>query len=169
LNLETFTSGAHFAGQTVVDYSAAFDTVDHDILLQLLERSLGISGKVLKWIASFLGGRVHVILIGDRTSYSIIITCGVPQGSVLGPLLFILYTTDIIRIIEKHGFKVHLYSYDTQIYIHILPKDAPSLPSTMEKFVADVHLLSQARRLKLNPSKTELIWFDPDAQSGQTK
>ena len=82
----------------------------HNILLdRLYYKSFGIWGQVLDWIHSFVSGR-----LSNRSS----ILCGVPQGSVLGPLLFILYATDVIPLAQRHGFQVHSYADDTQLYFH---------------------------------------------------
>ena len=76
----------------LLDLSAAFDTVDHDILLQRLSYSYGIGGTALHWLKSFLTDRVQAVIFGDQQSTRTQLTCGVPQGSVSGPLLFTLYT-----------------------------------------------------------------------------
>ena len=74
---------------------------------------------------------------------------GVPQGGVLGPLFFILYTADIIAVFEKHGFLVHLYADDSQIYVHFSLKEIKSVHSATEFCVQDVLKWSYSRRLKL--------------------
>ena len=81
----------------LLDFSAAFDCVDPSILLQVLELKFGITASALKWIASFLTDRTHSVRVGTRTSKVCNILFGVPQGSILGPLLFILYTPQISR------------------------------------------------------------------------
>ena len=112
----------------LLDLSAAFDTVDHDILLRRLQSSFGIGGIILHWITSFLTDRTQaVVFCGERSSVCRL-NCGVPQGSVLGPLLFILYRADVIRI-GSMGVKVHCYADDTQLYISGSEKDATTTAS----------------------------------------
>jgi hypothetical protein len=102
----------------LLDLSAAFDTVDHDILLRRLHYSYGIGGTALRWIRSFLTGRAQVVNFSGQVSTSSVLTCGVPQGSVLGPLLFNLYTADVVSIVQAHGVSVHCYADDLQLYTH---------------------------------------------------
>ena len=82
----------------LLDFSAAFDCVDHSILLQVLEVQFGITASALNWIASFLSGRTYSVRVGTKASKLYNILFGVPQGSILGPLLFILYTSNITEI-----------------------------------------------------------------------
>ena len=86
----------------LLDLSAAFDTVDHDILLRRLEQTFGVSGNVLNWLASYLSSREFYVRLGSDCSEVRQLTFGVPQGSVLGPLFFILYTVDLINLICSH-------------------------------------------------------------------
>ena len=99
----------------LLDLSSAFDTVDHQILLRRLNKSFGIGGVVLDWFQSYLTGRVQYVRCGRRQSSLMKVLYGLPQGSVLGPLLFILYTADLITVIESSGLRPHLYADDTQI------------------------------------------------------
>ena len=101
----------------LLDLSAAFDTVDHDLLLNILEKEIGLRGNVLKWFSSFLKGRSQRIRLGKTTSESITICFGVPQGSVLGPVLFNLYIRSIYKCVQRLDFSIFGYADDHQIWI----------------------------------------------------
>ena len=90
----------------MLDIRAAFDTVDHDILIMRLETMYGISGSVVKWIKSFISDRCQSVSFTNSTSTSVNLQCGVPQGSVLGPLLYILYTAEVLSLIRSMGFQM---------------------------------------------------------------
>jgi hypothetical protein len=92
-----------------LDFSAAFDCVDHTILLKILQAHFGVTALAIQWIASFLSSRSHSIKLGGYSSKIFFVLFGIPQGSILGPLLFILYTSNIVNIASKHGLMIHLY------------------------------------------------------------
>jgi hypothetical protein len=144
----------------LLDYTAAFDAVDHDILLDILRVSFGISGVVLDWIRSFLSERVQEIRVGSSASEPVSLRFGVPQGSVLGPLLYIIYTADIIQVFESHGFKVHLYADDSQLYIHLELVNVRAILQSTETCLHEVKQWSSSRRLLLNAGKTEFMIMD---------
>lgn len=150
-------------GQTtllgLLDLSAAFDTVDHQILIQRLRRTFGIAERALDWITSYLTGRTQYVRFNGSTSDVTVVSCGVPQGSVLGPELFVLYTTDVIQLIKDTGLDVHAYADDLQVYGHVPPTQAADLTVAMAACIESVSMWMANNRLCLNPSKTELIWL----------
>ena len=152
---------------TLLDLSAAFDTVDHAILLRCLDVSYGLRGSVHRWFASYLGGRMQFVRCGKSRSTLTLVLHGVPQGSVLGPILFLLYTADLIRIVESHGLQSHLYADDTQIYGSCSPACTALLQSAVTACVADVALWMQSNRLQLNTGKTEVIWCSSSRRQHQ--
>ncbi len=88
------------------DLSAAFDTVCHSVLLSRLS-SIGINGAVLQWLTSYLSDRRQFVRIDKNRSCTVTISRGVPQGSVLGPLLFLMYVLPLGQIIRRHGLNFH--------------------------------------------------------------
>ena len=144
----------------MLDLSAAFDTIDHGILLSRLNSLYGISGDALDWFKSYLSNRVQRVIIGDTVSECKSLNFGVPQGSVLGPKIYCMYTKPISDIIAGHGLSHHCYADDTQLYIAI--EHSANLHSEllrMERCVADIRNWMRHNMLKLNDDKTELIVF----------
>jgi len=142
----------------LLDLSAAFDTVDHDILLTRLMVSFGISGAALNWFQSYLTSRAECVRRGSVQSTHKTVRFGVPQGSVLGPLLFILYTAGLIDFIEGYGLNPHLYADDTQIQGSCLPGSASQLQSTLSVCLDEVADWMRSNHLQLNTAKTEILW-----------
>ena len=143
----------------LLDQSSAFDVIDHGILIDRLRHLFGFAGVVLEWVRSYVTERSQYVHFNGESSNVVHLECGVPQGSVLGPLLYILYTTDLTRIVDKHGLKAHSYADDLQIYSHVDTAQTSSLVLRLSSCVEDVKNWMAQNRLRLNPAKTELIWL----------
>ena len=149
----------------LLDLSAAFDTIDHDTLTDCLASWFGLGGTVIDWFTSYLKDRCQAIKVGSTLSDLRKLLFGVPQGSVLGPLLFSLYTTPLSKIIGNHpNIKFHFYADDTQLFIHLCPKSASSMFAKLNSCLSDVQKWMSSCKLKLNPDKTEFIVFGSPAQ-----
>ena len=108
-------------GQCVIlvllDLSSAFNTVDHSILSNRLNRCFGIGGKALTWFRSYLLNRSQFVYVENERSSSRFLRYGVPHGFVLGPTLFSMYTAPLADVIKQHNMSYHFYADDTQIYL----------------------------------------------------
>jgi len=102
---------------SLLDVSAAFDTVDQSILLERLSKSFGIGGMMYAWFRFYTLGRTHIIHQGSTVTDSELVRSGVPHGSVLGPLLYILCMADVSWLVEELELGVHLYADDVQLYV----------------------------------------------------
>ena len=145
----------------LLDLSAAFDTVNHHSLLSKLNKKFGISGSVLKWFTSYLKDRSFTVSINNARSKKCYICIGVPQGSILGPILFILYTKDVEAIAQKYGFKIHMYADDKQLYIEFNPlfHDMNDIEEKIILCLGDIKNWMIINHLCLNADKTEAIIF----------
>ena len=140
-----------------LDLSKAFDTIDHAILLDKLEK-YGIRGLANSWFKSYLGNRWQQVKYTNKTrSDPLPVRCGVPQGSVLGPLLFILYTNDIYMCLKSCS--CILFADDTTVYI--TGKDQAHISKLMMEDMAELTDWFRANKLSLNLNKTNAIFFRP--------
>ena len=133
---------------------AAFDSVNHSLLLSSRENSFGITGTVLQWFHSYLFGRSQFVEINDTKSSVRDLTVGVPQGSGLGPIFYLLYTAPLAEIIRSHGLYYHFYADDTQLYISFKDCDVDVARLRVENCVADICHWMDVNELKLDHDKT---------------
>ena len=144
----------------LLDLSAAFDTVDHSILLQRLEHVTGIKGTALNWFKSYLSDRFQFVHVHGDSSVYTKVTYGVPQGSVLGPILFTLYMLPLGKIIRNHCINFHCYADDTQLYLSMKPNETNQLVK-LQACLKDIKAWMTCNFLHLNSDKTEVIVFGP--------
>ena len=115
----------------LLDLSSAFDTVNYEVLLKRLHTDVGIQGKALDWFKSYLNGRSQHIAVQGTMSRQFDLYCGVPQGSCLGPLLFLIYALKLFKIVEKHLPTTHCFTNDSQLYLSFKPDDTTSQNDAM--------------------------------------
>lgn len=142
----------------LLDLTAAFDMVDHHILLHRLEHFFGFSSTVLSRFKSYLSDRDYFVSIGECSSDKFPVTCGVPQGSILGPLLFNLYIMPLTKLFQNYHIFYHIYADDTQIYVSVSPDDHSRLGSLVQ-CMKRVGQWMCNNFLQLNEDKTEVIVF----------
>ena len=125
----------------LLDLSAAFDTVDHAILLERLQEEVGLQDTALQWMKSYLSDRTQAVHINNHKSTEVTLSTGVPQGSVLGLLLFLIYLLPLQRVSQRHKVNRHGFADDTQLYnwLNLCDPAVRSLQvQEMERCVADV-------------------------------
>ena len=146
----------------LLDLSAAFETVDHDILLTSLYSKYSISGIALEWFRCHLTNRSQFAIIEECRSQSHELKCGVPQGSVFGPILYVLYTVPLANILRFHEMQCHFYAHDTRLYISFSTSNDVELTNSITKIeecLSDIDKWKSINRLKLNKDKTELLYL----------
>ena len=150
--------GIQWERQIILNLTAIelFDTVVHDFLLEDL-RLAGICGTALQWFRSYLQDRPFRVIIDDVVSEVGTMTTGVPQGSVMGPILYSVYTTELGCILDELGVSYHFYADDTQIYLQI--RNLVDERNKIESILQIIKRWMISKKLKINPDKTEIIIF----------
>ena len=141
----------------LLDLSAAFDTIDHTILLRRLGNWFRVSGKALDWFESYLTGRSQRIKLDHCLSSRSDLSFAVPQGSVLVPPLFTLYITPLSSLVSGHAISHHLYAVGSQLYVSFLSGDSAATLNGLQLCLASVQSWMSTNKLKLNPDKTEFL------------
>ena len=150
----------------LLDLSSAFDTVDHAGLLNTLSE-IGLKDIALAWFSSYLRDRYQCVRIGDDSSSHKPLLSGVPQGSVLGPVLFTLYTASLGRVIETYSLNYHFYADDTSLYLTFEVTDLPDAVDRMQQCAEAVRQWMIQNMLKMNADKTELLMIATKNVSAQ--
>ena len=146
----------------LLDLSAAFDTVDHRILLARLTDWFGIHGKAHAWFKSYVRVRMQFFAIGSSRSSSLRLNCGVPQRSVLSPILYLIYVEPLGDIMGHLNVSFYFYANDTQLYVSFksyISGNPSRASSTLEPSARDTDIWMLCNKLKLNDNKTEMLIF----------
>ena len=143
-----------------LDLSNAFDSLDHDLLIGKLTNQ-GVQGTALELLKSYLNERSAQLTALGSISDSLPLEYGVPQGSVLGPLLFILYIRKLSNILDSLELKHHIYADDTQLYVHFKENELDQTKARIEQALYQVKIWLSSMSLKLNVEKTNLMVFSP--------
>ena len=155
----------------LLDLSAAVDTVDHNILLGRLRDFIGLRGSALKWCQSYLYKRPEYVRIGNSSSTPVVHDYAVPQGSVLGPQWFTVYTYPVHKIILNNKLQYHVYADDTQLYMSFTPTQdcAKQTIENIESCICEIRKWMRENFLKLNDEKTEFILIGSRQQLSKVK
>ena len=144
----------------LLDLSSAFDNIDHINLFTVLGKHVGICDDALNLIVSYPSDRKQQVQIDNIMSDLASIICGVPQGSVLGPLKFCLYLLPLCSILKYHNIGYHIYADDTQLYISLKCNDPLATLPKLNSCISDISVWMIKNKLKINDSKTEFIFLD---------
>jgi hypothetical protein len=143
---------------TLLDLSSAFDTVDRRILPDCLRVSFCLKDRAVDCFQSYLLGQTHQVRYGESSSIDVEIICGVPQWSVLCPLLFVIYTSDVKAVVSTFAVSLRQCADDSQLYGCCRPNNTSVLSAKMSDSTSAVACWMRANRLQLNADVTDLLW-----------
>jgi len=158
------TDSGKYVVLVLLDLSAAFDTVDHSILISRLEYCVGIKGVALDWFWSYLTDRSLCVKCDNFVSSTAPLPHGVPQGSILSPLLFALYLLPLSSVFREHSISFHFYADDSQIYLPLAQKNAHSVQPLID-CLNDIKAWLSFNFLSLNENKTEVMMLGPSVHA----
>ena len=141
----------------LLDFSSAFNTIDHSILVHRLHTDFGFSDTVLQWFLSYLTDRTNYVSLSSHCSAFAPVHSGVPQGSVLGPIFFTMYIKTLSAIIDSHSIIHHSFADDLQLQMSAPPDKISELFHSIQSCICVVKACTTANMHKLNDSKTELV------------
>ena len=141
----------------MLDFSSAFDTIDHPILVHHLHTDFGFTGAVLQWSSFYLTDRTHYVTLSNHCSTFAPVHSGVPQGSVLGHILFTMYIKSLSAIIDSHSIIHHSFADDLQFQMSAPPDRISELHHSIQSCMCYVKTWATANINKLNDDKTELM------------
>ena len=148
----------HVSALCLLDLTAAFDTVDHNLLTLHLERQFGLRGIVLQWFRSYLSDLCYQVIYGDNTSSTVYITRARYHKVRYLARVSSSRTRQILPIVEKHDVNLHAYADDTQLYLKCFRDEMTFAATRLEHCLTDVSRWMSANRFKLSSEKTELVW-----------
>ena len=137
--------------------SSAFVKIDHSILVHRFHADFGFTATVLQWFSSYLADRTHNVILSIHCNAFAPVHSDVPQGSVLGPILFSMYTKPLSVIIDSHSIIHHSFADDLQLHMSAPPDDISELLHSMQSCGGDVKAWATVNMLKLIDNKTKLI------------
>ena len=151
----------------MLDLSAAYDLVDHEILLSRLKGNIGLAGTVIPWFQSYLEARTQMVSIAGNQSCAMPLHTGIPQGSVLGPLLYLTYMLPVRQILGRYNY--HGFADDTQIYVPFSFHNGGLKKSLnqLEQCITELREWFHHSRLMLNVNKTEFVVFTSPQNQGK--
>ena len=143
------------------DFAKAFDSVNHDIILRKLKDRFKIDGTMLKFMVNYLQGREQCVIIAGQKSCNANVRSGVPQGSILGPLLFVLFIDDMSEVVSD-GTAIALYADDTKIWRKIKQWEDHDI---LQKDINALHKWSLDNKMKFHPQKCKVVPAAPPDKS----